>query len=159
MINYDKNLLQFINSQKLLTISTFDTEPWICNVYFAFGEAMKRFIFVSSPEAKHSTHIGNNPRIAFSTAWFNPENLASRKSIQAKGKCYSHNPGASKPEDEMLEQYISAYQNKFPSAKQWLNFEYLTTSETSRLYTIEAEYIKFWNDELFGEEKTLEYFA
>lgn len=157
MINYDQNLLQFINSQKLLTISTFNDQPWICNVYFAFDETMKKFIFISNPEAKHSVAIANNPKVAFTTVWFNPENLSDRKSIQATGKCFSADPSEDEPSNQILQQYIDAYHNKFQTSKNWLTFEYLKTSGKSKLYVIEPEYIKFWNDELFGKEGILEY--
>ena len=84
--NMDKPLI-FLQDQKVLTIASSESEDlWIANVYFSTNQKGKIF-FVSSENAKHSKMILQNPRVVFSVAWFDPDNLKKRKGIQGVGMC------------------------------------------------------------------------
>lgn len=146
-------LLNFLQSQKLLVISTIGDEgkPWIANVYFSCTENFE-LVFFSSPKTKHSQNIKLNPNVAFSTVWFDQNNLGNRKGVQGAGEC-------TLIEDlEVTEKYLGNHYKFFPSWKDSINIEKMKTNHIeSRLYLVKPNYMKFWNDEEFGNEGTKEY--
>lgn len=153
MKNIDKNLIEFIESQYLLTISTINLDylPWSCNVYFSSDENLNLF-FLSTPNANHSQHIFQEPNIAFTTAWFDKKNLANRKSVQGKGVCSIID------DDNEIKDILKIYNKKFPAFKKAINLENIKTNKIeSRPYKITPTYLKFWNDELYGPEGSIEY--
>ncbi len=143
-------LLSFLQSQKLLTISSYDTEPWICNVYYGIDDAMN-FYFVSSTDTMHSSQILKDPRVAFSTVWYNSENYADRKSVQGKGICKIAEGGN-------IVTGIRLHNANFPAFKGRLTVDYITSDENnSKIWVIKPSYMKFWNDELYGDDESEEF--
>lgn len=146
-------LLQFLQSQKLLVLATIDenNKPWITNVYFSINEEFEIF-FVSPLDAKHSKHIENNSEVAFSTVWFDQDDLSNRKGIQGTGICkLITNPIE-------IAKHLDSHYQYFPSWKDSINIKnILKKAITSRPFTIMPSYIKFWNDELYGDKETEEF--
>lgn len=149
----NKLLKDFLDSQKLLIISTSDSDrnPWIANVYFSCNDDLG-LLFFSSPKSKHSEHIKNNSNVAFSTVWFDENNLGNRKGIQGRGECRLI-------EDlDEIEKHLENHYKSYPSWKDSINIESIKQNKIeSRPYLITPSYIKFWNDEEFGDDKTKEY--
>lgn len=143
----------FLNSQKVLTISTIDPDknPWICNVYFGNDDNLSVY-FLSNENANHSVHIESNNRVAFSSVWHDPENLELRRSVQCRGECHLvKNP------KEILDG-IKALHNKFLDWREYASFKNLSEKLIeSRLYKISPTYIKYWDDQHLGDEKTVEF--
>ena len=149
----DEELLKFLKSQKLLVLSTASKggEPWVSNVYYSVDSNLNLF-FVSPSDTRHIEHLEHNPKVAFSVVWFNPNNLVDRKGIQGQGTC---------ERIEEPEEIISLLKNHakyFPLWKDRITYENIKNKTIqSRPFLIRPSYIKFWNDELYGEEGTREF--
>jgi uncharacterized protein YhbP (UPF0306 family) len=153
MQSIDQDLQRFIRSRKLLTIATVDADakPWVCNVYFSTDQDL-RFCFVTPPSTNHSQHIEQEPAVAFSTAWYDENDLSNRKAIQGRGNCRLLTSEAE------IQAALQPHLDKYPDWASYLTLDALVQNKIkSKLYIIEPRYIKFWNDELYGEEGTKEF--
>lgn len=143
------DLAKFIKSQKLLVLSTVDEngQPWISNVYFSADDELNLF-FVSPTDTKHSKHIAKNPHVAFSIPWYDEMNLANRKAIQGIGACKRIT--SAKETIRLLKNHYQYY----PLWKDAITYKAMREKLIeSRPYVIKPTHMKFWNDELYGEEK------
>lgn len=146
--NIDSNLLNFIQEQKLMVIATTDekNKPWICNVYYSSDNDLN-FYIVSPSDTNHSRHLIDRPEVAFSIVWYDKNNLSNRLAIQGKGKMVlvkgvSENIAA-----------LKVHHKKYPEWKEFINWENMVKKVIeSKIYKITPTYMKFWNDELYGEE-------
>lgn len=148
-----KELIKFIKSKKLLILSTVDKKgrPWTCNVYFSVDKDFNLF-FVSSPNSNHSKHIKDNPHVSFSIAWHDEEDLGNRKGVQGTGTCKRVTNAS-----EIIKLLKNHYKY-FPSWRDTVNHKAMRDKIIeSRPYVIRPKYMKFWDDELFDEEKTKEF--
>lgn len=149
----DSKLIDFINGQKLLAIATVSSAnlPWIANVYFSADKDLN-FYFVSADDTRHSKNILDNHEVAFSSAWFDESNLGNRKSIQRSGTCKKITSVVD------ISKALRIHLGKYPSWSQVINLDNILNKVIeSRVYKITPNYIKFWNDELYGAENTKEF--
>jgi len=145
------HILPFLKSQKLMALACADGDDlWIANVYVGVDDDGSIY-FVSPEDTTHSQMILKNPRVAFSFAWFDPGDHRNRKAIQGKGTCRI----ASKEETNAG---VHLHNQNFPEFKERITVEWIATNEfTSRVWILEPEYVKYWDDELFGEDETVEW--
>ena len=150
-MEFDKELLEFLKSQRLLVIASQDGELWVSNVYYVIDEELK-FYFISNEETKHSKQIMKNSEIAFSVTWFNEKNLKDRKAIQGKGICrIAVNEGEIKKGVELYNEY-------YPESTESITVDWVKSDENkSHVWIIEPSYIKYWDDSLYGRERTKEF--
>ena len=149
----NKELIEFLKSQKLLVLSTVDKdgEPWVSNVYYSVDGEFNLF-FVSPADTKHIEHLEHNPKVAFSIAWFDPDNLVDRKGIQGQGTCER----IIEPKEMMS--LLKNHAKYFPLWRDLITYENIKNRIIqSKPYLIKPSYIKFWNDELYGKEGTKEF--
>ncbi len=139
-----KELLQFLQSQRTLTIGTVDSngEPWNTTVYFSVNEKGE-FFFLSALDAKHAKHIKQNSKISFSVAWFDENDLSNRKGIQGSGTCMQVS------DSEAIASHLENHYQYSPSWKETINLKSIAEGLIkSKPFIIKPKYIKFWNDEL-----------
>ncbi|MCH8519274.1 MAG: pyridoxamine 5'-phosphate oxidase family protein [Nanoarchaeota archaeon] len=140
-----KKLLEFLNSQKLLVFSTYNSRLWITNVYYCSNDECD-FFFISESNSKHSKDLLNNSNVAFSVSWFDKDNLNNRKGIQGEGTCIEIT------EDRELDEAVNLYKIKFDNNN--LSSSYFKSNDNNyKMYLIKPKKIKFWNDEVYGEER------
>lgn len=148
-----QTLLPFLQSQKILTVATIDGEsPWVCNVYFSVNDKYE-FFFFSNVKANHSKHLELNEKTSFTTVWQNPDDDGDRKAIQATGVCRQVK------DPVRLLKLVKHHYQYFPSWKkkgETLN-DVVQRSLKTGAYIIEPDYIKYWNDGEFGDERVEEY--
>lgn len=147
MTELKQQILKFISKRYLLSIATVDEEnnPWVCNVYFSQDEDLNIY-FISPNDTNHSKHIKNNSKVAFTVNWYDENSLDNRKAIQAIGICKQIGI-------KDLKHAIKCMIMKYPDWKDFLTFEKVTKDLIkSKVYKITPSYIKYWDDELFGEE-------
>jgi len=147
-----KEITDYLENRKLLVLSTIDDNgnPWTCNVYFSVDKDFNLF-FVSSPKTKHGQHIAKNSQVSFSIPWFDEKNLANRKAVQGTGVCQRVTDA--KETIRLLKNHYKYY----PSWQSVITYEAMRDSLIeSKPYMIKPTYMKFWNDELYGEERTKE---
>lgn len=138
----------FLMNQPLYTIATCqDNTPWVANVYGGFDKETNILYFVSSTEAIHSMHIIDQPIIACNTAWFNTDIHTDRKAVQMVGTCTM----ATDTKD--IQTGIALHSALFPEFAERLTVTYIQNVDNpSAVWKFSPEYIKFWNDELYGEK-------
>ena len=146
------NLLKFIKSQKLMVIASHGEKYiWVANVYYGIDDNFK-FYFVSPEDTKHSQQILKNPKIAFSVVWFDPANHKNRKAVQGLGSCR-----LAQNEEEMAKG-VQLHNYNFPEFAQRITVEWIHANEfESRIWVVEPSYMKYWDDELYGEKETEEF--
>lgn len=144
--------LPFLQSQQLLSIATQENgEPWIANVYFGTDDAGMMY-FISPEDTKHSQHILKNNTIAFSTSWFDSTNYKNRKAIQGTGTC------TIATDDETIGIGVSLHNKNFPEFKEKITIDWIRTNEWgSKVWMIKPNYIKYWDDEIYGDEESEEF--
>jgi uncharacterized protein YhbP (UPF0306 family) len=147
-----KRPLKFIKTQKLMTIASRDEKDvWVANVYFDADEAA-RIYFISPKDAKHSKMILKNPNVAFSMAWFDPDDNKNRKGIQGLGTCRP----AKNPKE--IATGIKLLYKKFPDLRDILTVKWILTNVWgSKIWVLKPTYIKYWDDEIYGDDESEEF--
>ena len=145
-----KELQEFLETQRMLVLATTSSdEIWTCTVFYAFEN--NKFYFISKKKAKHSQHVLNNKHVSFVVNWFNADNHFDRKAIQGKGICRI-------AKENELDIGVRLHNERYPAFKERITPEWIRKNDAgSTVWIIEPEYIKFWNDELFGLNETKEY--
>jgi len=147
-----KNLLNFLKSQKLLVIGCkSEGDLWVANVYYGADDRGCLY-FISSVTTRHSRLILNNPKVAFSIAWFDPGSYKNRKAVQGSGFC---RPAESEKE---IEVGVGLHNKNFPEFSERITVEWIGDNERgSTVWVLKPQYIKHWDDELYGEDGTKEF--
>lgn len=145
----DKELLKFLKSQRVMVLATYDGEPWVTNIYFGVNDA-GRIYFISNKETLHGEHILKNEKVAFSTVWFNQNDIKDRIGIQGRGVCKVADT------DENIKEGVEIHNNLYPEFASVITFRWAKMFGY-RVWYIDPTYIKFWNDKLFGLEGFREY--
>lgn len=148
-----KELTEFLKKQKLLVLSTVDKKgkPWVSNVYYSVDGDLNLF-FVSPPSTNHSKHVSENRDVAFSIAWYDEKNLANRKAVQGTGVCKRiTRPGE-------IVRLLKNHSKYYPLWKSIITYKSMRDKLIeSRPYVIKPKYMKFWNDDLYGDEGVREF--
>lgn len=144
--------LKFIKDQKLIVIASRDEKDvWVANVYFGVDEKATIY-FISPEDNKHSKMILKNPNVAFSIAWFDPNNHMNRKAVQGLGVCRP-----AENEDE-IETGVQLHNQNFPEFKKRITVEWIHNNEWgSKVWVLKPSYMKYWDDEIYGDDETEEF--
>jgi len=62
-----KEIDAYLKTQRLMSVATFGTSPWIANVYFIHDTDLHIY-FLSKTWREHSKAITSNPRVAVAIA-------------------------------------------------------------------------------------------
>lgn len=145
-----ENLREFLASQRLPVIASSGEDLWAFNVFYGMGKDF-RLYFVSSTETKHARQIMRNPRVAFSIAWFNPNDHSDRKAVQGQGVCRIAET------DDEIEEGVALHNKYYPEFREEITPDWVKRADNDfRVWVIEPT-LKYWDDELFGEEGTREF--
>ena len=144
--------LKFIKNQKLMVIASRDEKDvWVANVYFGVDEKATIY-FISPKNTKHSQMILKNPKVAFSIAWFDPNNHKNRKAIQGLGVCRP----AKNPTE--IATGVKLLYKKFPDLRDILTVKWIMTNVWgSKIWVLKPTYMKYWDDEIYGDDETEEF--
>ncbi len=145
------SVIKFLQSQKLLAIATADSAgAWIANVYFVSDDSATLY-FISPESTRHSQMIIENSTVAISVAWFDPKNHVDRKAVQATGSC------TQVVDSDEIRKAIQLHNSEFPEFAKRITPEWIATNEFgSRVWKIVPDFIKYWDDELFGDDESVE---
>ena len=146
-----KELFEFLKNQRLMAIASCEGGIWVANIYYGIDDD-SRIYFISPTDTRHSQQIMKSPDVAFSVAWYDEESPGNRKAVQGLGVCTV----AEKEED--IRKGVYLHNENFPEFMQTLTPEYLLSSKNdTKVWILKPRYIKFWNDELYGEEEWEEF--
>ena len=144
-------LTQFLQTQKILQIAPQSDEPWIANVLMGCNSP-KKLYFVGSPATRYGQLLTENKRLAFATAWHQQDNHLDRKGIQGTGTAHF-----STDETEIVEG-VTLHNQKYPEFAERITTDWVKENERgSGVWVITPDYIKFWNDELYGQDGSKEF--
>lgn len=147
-----QSVFNFLKNQQLMAIACTDEGgPWIANVYYGI-DARGIIYFISPQKNRHSEAILRDPYIAFTVCWFDPSNHKNRKAVQGLGVCrLAKNPTE-------IAVGVKLLYDKFPDLREILTVKWIMTNIWgSRVWVIEPSYMKYWDDELYGEDESREF--
>lgn len=144
-------LTTFLKSQRILQIAPAAGDPWIANVYMCC-ETPEKIYFVGSPKTLYGQQLTEDPKLAFATAWCSTESDLDRKGIQGVGEAVF-----TKNEEDIAEG-VRLHNKNYPESAEKITVEWVKTNERgSGVWVITPSFIKFWNDELYGENGSKEF--
>ena len=147
-----KELGEFLKKQKLMTIASCEGGIWIASVYYGVDDDL-RIYFISPMDAKHSKQILQSSEIAFAVAWYDTKNPGNRKAVQGLGTC------TMAESEKDIRKGMQLHNRNFPQFADRLTPEYLLANDQgTRVWIVAPKYVKFWNDELYGDEETEEFY-
>lgn len=146
------DLISFLQSQRVLAIATqADGELWIANVFMG-ADNDGRIYFVSNEETKHSTHILENPNVAFSTVWFKEGDHLDRRGVQGVGTCRIATL------DKEITEGVRLHNENYPEFVEQITVDWIKRDENkSHVWVIKPTFIKYWDDKLYGQDGTEEF--
>lgn len=137
-------LREFLETQHILQIAPAAGDPWIANVLFV-NDGPTKLYFVGNRERLYAQLLLKDPRLAFATAWTAENDHLNRKGVQGVGQAYVL-------EDPVeIRSVIELYNKTFADFTDQVTEDKIRFDDTgSCIWGIKAEFIKFWNDELYG---------
>lgn len=78
-------LLEFLNRQRLMTLTTYGEGPWACTVYYVEDKDLNLY-FISDPSSNHCQHIVKNPQVSCAIADSHQKVTDKKAGVQLKGK-------------------------------------------------------------------------
>ncbi|OGM05245.1 hypothetical protein A2715_04805 [Candidatus Woesebacteria bacterium RIFCSPHIGHO2_01_FULL_39_32] len=147
MDNKDKEKLEkFLNANNLMTLATANPKPWVATVYYAFDKGFNLY-FVSSPNSKHSHDIEKNKNVAIAIYDSHTKNSESKTGLQLQGVA-SRIKGW-----DMTTKMLKIWHKSAPGMEDIVNIKNMKAKViSSRVYKITPTIIKFFNQDLYGEE-------
>ena len=96
--------------------------------------------------------ILQNPRVVFSVAWFDPDNLKKRKGIQGVGMCRVMT------DEWEISEALDFHHKKFTEFKDEITAEWIKNNEwDSRAWVVDPISMKYWDDEVYGDDESQEF--
>lgn len=146
MNDLQKNIFDYLQTQKLMSITSVGEHPWPAIVYFIANEDLELY-FLSHPDDLHCQQIKNNPQVACAIYDSTQPNAAIKVGLQYYGEAEVVN---------VLEKvkWMIGLWNKIIAGEKGTKFNPtdLLAAGKSRIYRIKPKKIKFFNQELFPEE-------
>lgn len=141
-----KDIISFLNSEKLMALSTSSRNPWSCIVYYVADSNINLY-FVSSPKSQHCRDIAKNSKV--SCAIYNSDQGVSdkKKGVQLRGNA-SEVTGLDK-----IKWFFRMWAKINPGNKDVINFKNFKDKViSSRIYRVTPKKIKLFDEKLYGEE-------
>jgi len=138
MSDIDKNIIEFIKSQHVLSLSTcINNKPHSCNCFYAYDEENNWFICTSEYETKHIQDLKTNNYVSGTIyLWKKTKGLTA--GIQFNGYMRE-------AKDDELQRAKKIFYKRYPFAK----------AKPAPLWIIDITYIKFTHNLLLGFGKKL----
>lgn len=140
----------FLSNQRMLSLATVGEQgPWSTTVYYGFKN--NKIYFISPQEAEHSQHIIANPTVSFAAAWHKENDHTDRKGIQGSGTCH-----LAKDDNDIITG-VTLHNEYFPEFADRITPEWIKNPENkSGIWIITPTRIKYWDDELYKEDKIID---
>jgi len=146
-----EELTKFLQNQQILQIAPAAGDPWIANVFMGC-ETPEKIYFVGNPDTQYGKQLLQDPKLAFAAAWRNDSNHLDRKGIQGVGEAIFTK------DEEDIAIGIRLHNQNYPEFAERITVDWVHTNEDgSGVWVIQPTFIKFWNDELYGDEETEEF--
>lgn len=137
----------YLQSQHLMALATHSESTWIANVYFLVDQDLNIY-FMSSPHTEHRQDISKNSQVAIAVSDSSKKPNEAKSGLQLTGN-------AEVVEDAIeLGKVILSWNQRFSViGGNPITLENITNLAHSRLYRIKPTRIKYYNTDLWPEEK------
>lgn len=136
----------FLKQNGVLTLATFDTEPWVCTLYYGCDDDFNLYL-VTDPDSVHGKMIAKNPRVAFNIFDSHTKVTDLKKGIQGKGVCTMVTDLVAAAKGLML------WHKANPGNELKLTMEAVKKWRDTKIHKITPTYLKFFNKELYGKDE------
>lgn len=145
-MNNKQQLLQYLQSQTLMTLSTKSETLWISSVYYVIDKNFNLY-FLSEPQSIHCQAIAKHDEVACAIADSRQKVTDSKVGVQLEGT-------ASPLSNLAKIKWMLQLWNKLnPGFESIINLKNIKTNKIkSRIYKVKPRKIKFFNEKLFGPE-------
>jgi|SRR3989344_2588840 len=141
-----KKLLEFFKSNKLMSLATHSNKLWISTVYYAIDNNLNIY-FISDPKTRHGKDILSNEEIACSIADSHQKVKEKKKGVQISGNALLVNGKI-----EIIKALI-LWNKANPGFEKIINIESMKKKIINdKVFKIKPKIIKFFNEELYGNE-------
>ncbi|MCG2692080.1 pyridoxamine 5'-phosphate oxidase family protein [Microgenomates group bacterium] len=139
-------LLKYLKSQNLMSLATCGPDMWISTVYYVVDEKFNLY-FISEATANHCQAFKKNVEVSCAIADSRQPVTAKKIGVQIRGK-------ASQVNSLQKMKWMLAMWNKVnPGFEAIINLKNIQKRVIkSKVYKIQPQAIKFFNEELYGEE-------
>ncbi|HDH31169.1 MAG TPA: hypothetical protein ENH26_00090 [Candidatus Wolfebacteria bacterium] len=142
-----QQLLNYLKSQKLMSLATYGDEIAACVVYYAVDDDFN-FYFISPQDTQHCINIAKNKNIACSIADSHQKVSDKKIGAQIQGEA-SEITGKDK-----IIAVLKMWHQMNPGVESLISFDKIKNKIIeSRVYKIKPFRIKFFNEELYGDEE------
>ncbi|MFC1649536.1 pyridoxamine 5'-phosphate oxidase family protein [Patescibacteria group bacterium] len=140
-----KHLLDYLKSQRLMTLATCSKTPWVASVYFVTDKDLNLY-FVSSPDSRHCKEIEKNEKVACAIADSHILNSQKKYGMQIEGVA-TQVKGWKKTE-VMLKMW-----HKINPGAEKINIANMQSGAvSSRVYKVKPTLIKHMDKDLYGKD-------
>lgn len=143
-----KTIYDYLNSQKLMAVSTVGEHPWIAWVYYAVDEDCNLY-FISDSDSIHGKHLETNKKVACGIADTSQSATSKKVALQIYGEV-SVVTGLNK-----LKWFFKMWAKINPGTENKLNFEiYQTGKLESNVYRVVPKKVRFFNQNLYDNAES-----
>lgn len=144
-------LARFLQQQKILQIAPKAGAPWIANVFMG-SDNPEKIYFIGNRQTLYGQQLAADSELAFATAWVEEGNYLNRKGIQGVGTAILTE------DDDEIATGVRLHNTNYPEFASRITEDWIKSTEhESGVWVITPSFIKFWNDELYGEDGSMEF--
>jgi len=145
-----KSVLSILRENKLLSLATFDVknkQPCVCSAYYVYDDDLNLYIW-TGPNTKHAKNIVKNPKVAVNIANTKQKWGSLLRGLQIEGKARRLKTSEILTPAKL---YVKRYAGVAKFIKKLTDF-HLSKLE-SKMYKIEINKIKVFDEKIFGKEE------
>ncbi|NOY15254.1 MAG: pyridoxamine 5'-phosphate oxidase family protein [bacterium] len=141
-----KALLDYLGSQRLMSVATYGKNPWIATVYYVVDDGLN-FYFFSDPKTQHGQDIAQNDKVVCSIADSSQKVTDKKVGVQLWGRCRVVESL------EKIKWLFRKWHENNPGVESFLNLENMKKGAIkAKAYRVVPKKIKFFNEKLYGPE-------
>lgn len=143
-MNIPNELTNYLKSQKLMSVATYDERPWIAVVFYVMDDDLN-FYFISDPETKHAKYIGHNPQTA--VAIYDSAQVVTDKKVGVQ----MHGRAEIVSGLSQIEWFFKMWQKLNPGIEVLTYPNYINKVLSSMVYKFVPHEIQFFNEALYPD--------
>lgn len=144
-----ENLLEYLKTQKLMSVATYGKEPWIATVYYVVDDDLNLY-FLSSINSQHAQDILKNEKVACNIFDSHQKVTDKKVGVQVSGICRVL-------EDQAKIEWVLQQWHRANPGSKCADLRKIKEGKTdTRVFCVTPRHIKFFNEELYPESKVVE---
>ncbi len=143
-----KDIFGFLKGNGILTLAVAENDrPWVCTGYYGLDGEMNLY-FVTDPGNRHGRIVAKNPKVAFNIFDSHQKITEQKKGVQGEGTI-----------DVVrglvpVTRALLLWHKANPGIETKITIKDILKKITdTKIYKVRPTYLKFFNQELYGEEE------